>query len=65
MTARKYIWIGPNTTNPVLDELAPGTYTLQVTDANGCSYTTDINLPYGSGITNHIQLFNISINYSF
>ncbi len=40
-------WTGPNgftSTQQVIDNLAPGNYVLNITDANLCTYTTTINV---------------------
>jgi gliding motility-associated-like protein len=40
-----YLWSSGNTTTPDLDELAPGTYSLTVTDSNGCTTETSATVP--------------------
>lgn len=46
-----YSWTGSSSTNSTTTDIAPGTYTVQVTDLNGCQNSTDItvdNTPEGT-----------------
>ncbi len=51
--AYTYIWINGGTTNPQVN-LAPGLYTVDVTDANGCEITdsTSVNPYFTTGVIN-------------
>lgn len=40
--------------------LAPGTYTVHVKDSKGCDFTSDVNLPQGTGITVSASKTNVS-----
>ena len=42
-----YSWADQNSNNPNRNNLAAGTYSMQITDANGCSLTEQVNIQSG------------------
>jgi gliding motility-associated-like protein len=64
-----YLWTGPNAFNSSLDDinnLISGTYTIQVTDNNGCIDTTSITLtqPDSLNLSTTPSIFNGGYNVS-
>ncbi len=52
-----YLWTPGGQTNPAAENLAPGTYTVVVTDLNGCSASSDVSISQWNPI-------NVSISFS-
>lgn len=58
-----YSWVFPSSTDPTISDLGAGTYTVTVTDANGCAITLDVTLIQPSELFLTLSLVtNVSCN---